>query len=157
MRHAVPVSYDIRTAQIPARPTAVVAATTTWDAFPQLWPTLLDEVWAWLRANGIDRGCPNVMLYLDDVPHVEVGVLMLRTFPPLRGRVVASSLPAGRIATTTHRGPYAELGAAYDALRTWCRERGETPAGPRWELYGPHRDDPAELTTEVGYLLEPAR
>jgi hypothetical protein len=26
-------------------------------------------------------------------------------------------------------------------------------AGPRWEIYGHHRDDPAELQAEVVYLL----
>ena len=30
---------------VPARPTAVVAATTTWEEFPALWSKLLDEVW----------------------------------------------------------------------------------------------------------------
>jgi effector-binding domain-containing protein len=156
VRHDLPVRYDVAIAELPARPTAVVAATTTWDAFPRLWPILLDEVWAWLRANGINRGCRNLMLYLDDEPRVEVGVLMLRPLPALRGRVVASSLPAGRVASTSHRGPYSELGAAHEAVLAWCRERGEIPAGPHWEVYGPHRDDPAELTTEVGYLLGPA-
>jgi hypothetical protein len=32
-------------------PTAVVKANTTWRAFPTLWPTLLDEVWAFLGAR----------------------------------------------------------------------------------------------------------
>jgi len=31
--------------------------------------------------------------------------------------------------------------------------QGRWLAGPRWEVYGPHRDDPAELTTEVCWLL----
>jgi effector-binding domain-containing protein len=92
------------------------------------------------------------MLYLDDVPHVEVGVELIRPCP-LTGRVVASSLPAGPVATTVHRGPYAGLGSAHRAVREWCAAHGRVPAGPRWEVYGPHRDDPAELTTEVSHLL----
>ena len=35
----------------------------------------------------------------------------------------------------------------------WCAEQGLVTAGPRWEIYGPHSDDPAELTTEISYLL----
>ena len=27
------------------------------------------------------------------------------------------------------------------------------PPGPRWEIYGPHRDDPADLWTEVYWRL----
>ena len=135
-----------------ARPTAVVAATTTWRAFPSLWRELLDDVWACLRAGGVNRGCPNVMLYLDNVPHVEVGVLLTQSCP-LTGRVVASSLPAGRVAMAVHRGPYVGLGSAHQAVADYCAANGLALAGPRWEIYGPHRDDPAEITVEVHYLL----
>ena len=75
------------------RPTLVVAAETTWGRFPVVWKELLDEVWACLRAGGITGGCPNVMLYRDGVPNVEVGVLLDETIP-VTGRVIRSVLPA---------------------------------------------------------------
>jgi effector-binding domain-containing protein len=137
---------------VAARPTAVVPAATTWEEFPALWSKLLDEVWACLRSGGITRGCRNVMLYLDDVPHVEVGVELTQPCP-LIGQVVASSLPAGTAAMTVHRGPYDGLGAAHRAVIRWCRVNGRERAGPRWEVYGPHDDDPAKVWTEVYYLL----
>ena len=146
------MTYQVAITDVVARPTAVVPATTTWAEFPTLWRELLDEVWVCLRAGGIHRGCRNVMLYWDDVPHVEVGV-ELRVPCPLTGRVVASTLPAGRVAMTVHRGPYAGLGAAHRAVLDWCSAQGLRPAGPRWEVYGPHSDDPAEVWTEVYYLL----
>src|SRR3954453_1875690 len=102
------MSYKVTATYGVARPTAVVAATTTWQQFPTLWKGLLDEVWACLRAGGGDRGCRNVMLYRDDVPHVEVGVELSQPCP-LAGRVVASTLPAGQVAMTVHRGGYAGL------------------------------------------------
>jgi effector-binding domain-containing protein len=146
------MSYEVTAVDVVARPTAVVAATTTWQEFPTLWKELLDEVWACLRAGGIDRGCRNVMLYRDDVPHVEVGVELTRPCP-LTGRVVASTLPAGQVAMTVHRGSYADLGSAHRAVSDWCAAHGRRPAGPRWEVYGPHHDDPTEVWTEVYYLL----
>jgi effector-binding domain-containing protein len=146
------MSYEVTVEDVVARPTAVVAAATTWQAFPTLWGELLGEVWACLRAGGIDRGCPNVMLYLDDVPHVEVGVELSRPCA-LTGRVVMSALPAGRAAATVHRGPYPGLASAHRAVIDWCAAQGQRRAGPRWEVYGPHHDDPAELRTEVYYLL----
>ena len=146
------MGHEVTVVDAQARPTAVVAATTTWREFPALWRVLLDEVWACLRAHGIDRGCPNVMLYLDDVPHVEVGV-ELRQPCPLTGRVVASTLPAGQVAMTVHHGSYGGLGEAHGAIRDWCAANGRTPAGPRWEVYGPHRDDPSQAWTEVHWLL----
>ena len=32
-----------------AQPTAVIAETTNWEAYPELWPRLLDEVWSVVR------------------------------------------------------------------------------------------------------------
>jgi effector-binding domain-containing protein len=145
---------EVAIREVQPLPTAVIRATTTWRLFPIVWRALLDEVWTCLRAGGVDRGCPNVMLYLDDTPHVEVGV-WLRVPCELTGRVVHSRLPAGRAATTVHRGPFEDVGDAHGAVVEWCADNGERPTGPRWEIYGPHRDDPAELTTEVFWLLEP--
>ncbi len=34
------------------------------------------------------------------------------------------------------------------------RRRGLELAGPRWEIYGDWREDPADLETEVYYLLQ---
>jgi effector-binding domain-containing protein len=146
------VSYQVTATDVAARPTAVVAATTTWQEFPKLWKELSNEVWACLRAGGVDRGCPNVMLFRDDVPNVEVGVELRRPCA-LTGRVVASALPAGQVAVTVHHGPYTGLASAHRAVLAWCAAHGRQPAGPRWEIYGPHREDPAELTTEIYYLL----
>jgi hypothetical protein len=75
------MSYQVTLTNVVARPTAVVPATTTWQEFPTLWRELLDEVWACLHAGGITRGCRNIMLYWDDVPHVEVGVELLVPCP----------------------------------------------------------------------------
>jgi effector-binding domain-containing protein len=147
--------HEIAVRQVEALPTAVVRATTTWPQFPVAWRELLDEVWTCLRAGEVNRGCPNVMLYLDDTPRVEVGV-WLRVPCELTGRVVHSALPAGRAATTVHRGPYQGLGEAHRAVVEWCVANGERLTGIRWEIYGPHRDDPGELTTEIFWLLEEA-
>jgi effector-binding domain-containing protein len=148
------MDYDVTEADVPARPTAVVAATTTWEEFPTLWGKLLDEVWQCLRASGIDRGCRNVMLYRDDTPRVEVEVGVELVQPcSLTGRIVASTLPAGQVAMTVHRGAYADLTVAHQAVYDWCAANRRRPAGTQWEVYGPHDDDPAKIWTEVYWLL----
>src|SRR6266699_4714654 len=131
------MSDQVTVTDVAPRATAVVAVATTWQEFPTLWKELLDDVWACLRAGGVHRGCRNVMLYLDDVPHVEVGV-ELNQPRPLTGRVAASALPAGQVAKTVHWGAYAGLGAAHRAVLDWCAASGLRTAGPRWEVYGPH-------------------
>jgi effector-binding domain-containing protein len=147
-----PVSYEVSVVDVAARPTAVVAATTTWPEFPALWGTLLGEVWTCLRAGGIQRGCRNVMLYRDDVPNVEVGVELTQPCE-LTGRVVASTLPSGRAATVVHRGSFAGLDSAHQAVQDWCGAQGLHPAGPRWEVYGPHSDNEADIWVEAYWLL----
>jgi effector-binding domain-containing protein len=145
--------------RVEPRPTAVVAETTTWEEFRTLWPRLLDEVYAYVRGNpdlAIDNdGAPrwqNVMLYKDDTPSVEVGVLASRPFET-HGRVVASALPGGDAAMGTHRGDYAQLGRTHDAILAFAAAQGRRAAGPRWEVYGHPGDDPSGIEIEIYYLL----
>jgi effector-binding domain-containing protein len=142
----------------PPTPTAVVRETTDWATFPTLWRELLDEVWAFVRGNGLKAG-RNVMVYADDVPNVEVGVELDGPFEP-RGRVVASTLPAGQAAKTVLRGPPSPNGisAAHDAVVRWCDGNGERRTGVRWEVYGHWDDDhPDDFETEVYWLLSSTR
>ena len=92
------------------------------------------------------------MLYKDDVPNVEVGVEVTRSFSA-PGPVVSSALPAGEVAMVVHRGAYERLDSAHRAVRRWCASNGRELAGPRWEVYGDWHDDPTQLETEVYYLL----
>ena len=121
-------------------PTAVVKANTTWREFPTLWRTLLDEVWAFLRATpGLRNHGHNVMLYTRGIPGVEVavevGVQVTKSFEAT-GRVVPSTLPAGQAATTVHEGTPSEIGAAHDAIRAWCSAQRRELTGISWEIYG---------------------
>ena len=70
---------DVTVATVPAQTTAVVRRATTWEAFPCFWREALDEVYAWIDRSGLraSQRWNNVMLYLDDLPNVEVGVLYL--------------------------------------------------------------------------------
>jgi hypothetical protein len=140
----------------PPTPTAVVAQATTWEEFPTLWRELLDEVWPFLRGTGADLSPGhNVMLYRDDVPNVEVGAEVAGPFAP-HGRVIPSTLPAGRAARAVSRGAPSPKGlqAAHAAVRDWCAANGREPTGVRWEVYDHWRDDPDTFETEVYWLLE---
>jgi len=136
----------------------VVARTTTWTEFQQVWGQLLGEVYKVVRLRPeLATGEPgelwqNVMLYEDQRPDVEVGVLVSRPFQP-EGPVVPSVLPAGEVATATHRGDYAKLGVTHQAIRDYAAAHGRELAGPCWEIYGHARPDPSEAETEVFWLL----
>jgi effector-binding domain-containing protein len=148
----------VRLVTVVARPTAVVARTTTWEEFPNLWGVLLGQVYEFVRprpelATG-DREelWQNAMLYKDQRPDVEVGVLVSGPFTS-QGPVVSSALPGGEVATATHRGDYAKLGITHDAVREYAVAHGRELAGPCWEIYGHAASDASEAETEVFWLL----
>ena len=149
---------SLRTAA--SRPTAVVSQTTTWKQFPGVWKPLLDEVYGFVRGREADLSPEdgpevwrNAFLYLDDTPTVEIGVLVSGSFEP-HGRVVASQLPGGAVATAVHRGDYAEMGRSHQAVNDFIAANGLVRLGPSWEIYGHWREDPSELETEIYYLVK---
>jgi effector-binding domain-containing protein len=153
------LEHVVEAVTVAPRLTAVVAQTTTWERFPALWRPLLDEVYDFVRNRvelaptaGPGPRWQNVMLYKDDAPNVEVGVLVGRSFSP-EGRVISSRLPGGRAAMTIHRGEYAALDRAHEAVVRFAEGRQLELAGPRWEIYGHMHDDPSEPETEIYYLL----
>jgi effector-binding domain-containing protein len=146
------VTQDVQVVVTGQRLTAVIARSTTWAEYPKLWRQLLDQVYGFLKTSDARQTGHNVMLYKDDLPNVEVGVEVDRTFAPA-GQVVSSALPTGRAAMAVHRGSYHRLGETHRAVIDWCAANGHEPAGPRWEVYGDWREDEAELETEVYYLL----
>jgi effector-binding domain-containing protein len=146
------VVEDVVELTVAARPTAVIRETTTLEEFPRLWGALLSEVWETVRGDEEIRPGRNVMLYLDDIPHVEVGAEAAGPFEP-RGRVVASSLPAGRVAMARLVGSYDEIGAAHRAVVDACAERGLERLGPCWEIYGHHNEALPDQEVEVYHLV----
>ncbi len=92
-------------------------------------------------------------IYLDGAINFECGVEL---FQPFAGndQVVGSCTPAGLVATVEHVGPYQFLGEAHKAITDWCAANGYTTATLNWEIYGHWNDDPAQLRTDVCYLLK---
>jgi effector-binding domain-containing protein len=72
------------------------------------------------------------------------------------GDVVASIVPAGRVARVVHRGAYDALGESWERLHSWAVAQGLQPGSVMWEVYvtEPSPDmDPAELRTELDLLV----
>ncbi|WP_461071323.1 GyrI-like domain-containing protein [Streptomyces pseudoechinosporeus] len=98
-------------------------------------------------AFGLYHGSPEETLDL------EVGFVTDRAVRPEAG-VVVGSLPGGRVARLTHFGSFDGLGASWDRLLSWMRERGLSAGEDRWETYvtKPSPDiDPRDLRTELSW------
>ena len=153
------MNYNIRIEKSPASPLAVVRRQA---AKPQLGAVIQEAcgtVWNVLRSQKVPGAGRHVTVYLDQVFNVEVGVELKQPFAG-HGEVIASSLPAGEVAMTTHLGPYQMLPDAHDAIQKWCAANGREPIRPCWEIYGHWLDewnnDPTKIQTEVYYLVKPS-
>jgi hypothetical protein len=142
------------------RTIAAVHARMPVGAVPGAFRRYLDQVYAAGRAGAVHLDGQNVFVYrvASDRPgevDVAFGVGVTAPFAAT-GAVEPTALPVGEVATTTHWGSYAGLGAAHDAVVAWCRTNGCRTAGASWEVYGHWTDDEAQLRTDVFHLLAPA-
>ena len=141
-------------------PTAVVRRRANQRDLAKVVPEACGIVWRALRAGQVQGAGRHVAFYLDGQNNLEVGVELAAPLPGdanLSDAVVASALPIGTVAATTHLGPYPQLHHAHVAILGWCTAHGYTRAGPNWEIYGHWEDawnaDPSQIRTDVYYLL----
>jgi effector-binding domain-containing protein len=156
----IPREYTVSLQTAPSRMIAAVHARVPMGAVATTFRRYLDQVYAAARAGAVHLDGQNVFVYRDtpDRPteaEVAFGVGVTAPFVAV-GAVEPTLLPVGEVATTTHWGSYAELGAAHRAVIEWCRVHERRRAGLRWEVYGHWTDDEAHLRTDVFHLLEPA-
>jgi effector-binding domain-containing protein len=149
------MDYQVDVRRADAQITAVVRCRASQPRLPQVVPQLCGDVWKFIQASGSLHGGRHLALYLDCAINLEVGAEVDQAFVG-DGRVVCSQTPAGLVATTAHFGPYNRLGDAHAAIVKWCSDHGHALAGPNWEVYGHWIDDPAQLRTDVFYLLQAA-
>src|SRR4051812_22010242 len=110
--------YHIEITNFEATPTAVVRARVDRRELSRFVPAACGEVWAFIRAASLPRPGRHVALYLDPAGSVEVGAEVSEPFTG-DDRVHCSQLPAGRLVTTVHFGPYQRLSGAHAAIREW--------------------------------------
>lgn len=146
------MAIEVRIAHVEATHLAVVRRRASALELAMVVPEACGVVWDVLRRLGVEGAGRNVAVYLDDAIHLEVGVEVAAPFDG-HGDVIGSATPAGRVATAAHIGPYARLGEAHAAIRSWCGQRGCALAGPYWEVYGHWEDPPAEARTDIFYQL----
>lgn len=146
---------EIKLTNVPSIPTAVIRDRVQPRDLAKFVPAACGEVWSFVRSAGLKRPGRHVALYLDG-GIVEVGAEVSEPFAG-NDRVRSSELPAGRVATATHFGPYPGLGETHSAVRTWCTKHGHQLSGTCWEIYGHWEQswntDPSKIRTDVFHLL----
>jgi AraC family transcriptional regulator len=135
---------------------ATLAMRGPYDQMPHAFAT----VYGWLAAAGhTPQGMP-VAVYLNDPATVAPAEALWELWAPIEDGAAEAGpddqglgirhIPAMTIATTIHKGPYDQVGPAYERLTTWITEQGLHPSGPPMEAY---LNDPGEATPDE-YLTE---
>lgn len=136
--------------------TAVIRSRVPAGELAKFVPAACGEVWSFIRSAGLPRPGRHTALYLDG-GSVEVGAEVSAPFAG-NERIHCSELPAGRVVTTVHFGPYQRLKDAHEAIREWCARNGHRCSGTSWEVYGHWEEswntDASKIRTDVFYLLQ---
>jgi hypothetical protein len=151
------VLYDVQEVIAAPRPVAGVRARVPRGRVAQEFGRHLDQVYAAARAGAVDLDGQNIFIYraaTADELTVDFCVGVTAPFATT-GAVEPLETPHGVAAMTTHIGDYGRLGEANAAILEWCRANDRLRAGPSWEVYGHWNADPAQLRTDVYYLLQP--
>lgn len=150
-------AYEVIVKDVPAiRVASVRGVVADYGDQARLW----DEVVSYLDRHNLTSTSPCFTVYYDD--EYREHEVDLEVCQPVEaslgseGRVVVRDLPAvPHMASLVHRGPYAGLNTAYQALMGWITSNGYRIAGPNREVYVRNRADhgvePADLLTEIQF------
>jgi effector-binding domain-containing protein len=148
-------SYAVHVQSVPSIPLAVIRRQAAWHELATVVPECCGLVWTAVRAQHVKAG-RHVAIYWNGDFRLEVGVELDGPFME-QDAVVRSATPNGVAAVVTHFGSYRTLGAAHDAVQSWCKANGHRLAGPNWEIYGLWQPewnaDPALIRTDVFYQI----
>jgi len=147
--------YAVQLQRLGSIPLAVIRRQARSSELARVVPECCGVVWDAVRAQQTQAG-RHVAIYWDGSIRLEVGVELHGSFAE-QGEIVRSATPSGAVASATHFGPYAGLGAAHEAIRQWCVANNHRLAGPNWEIYGHWQrqwdTDPSRIRTDVYDLL----
>ena len=153
------MDQKFETKVIEAQPILGIRVTTTMEQVAEVMGPLFGEVYGYIQQTGqTPAGMPLTIYHAmdgvavdperiagghEDDPECEVkpGTMVMECAMPVAsllegaGRVQASELPSGKVATVTHMGPYHELPHSWSALTEWMGQQGLQPAGAPWEVY----------------------
>ena len=152
------MSYPCELVQQAAQPALTIRTHAAVQDLPQLFGRAYGAIMQYMGEAGTQpAGMPFTAYYDLNMQNLDVEV----GFPVSvqvagKGEIQPSEFPGGTLATVWHIGPYDQIGAAYDALNAWIKEKGYQPAGPVYEIYYSEPETPPEqIRTQVVFPVKP--
>lgn len=139
------------------QPVLSVRTRTPVGNLPQVLGQAYGQIMQYLGELGeMPCGAPYTAYYNMDMQDLdlEIGFPVSKHIPG-KEPVQAGVMPAGKYAACLHKGPYDQVGAAYEALTKFIQENGLQPTGVAYEFYlnDPTEVAPDELKTQVVFPL----
>jgi nucleotide-binding universal stress UspA family protein/effector-binding domain-containing protein len=155
----LPRSTDrIEVTSRPARMVAGLREHTAPAGLPAFFARAVPAVAAELARLGVEpAGSPTAVYSHERSQEFDVTVgFPVTTEIPAASGLTTEQLPAGRVVTAEHTGPYDTLPATYAALATWFADHARVPPRLMWEEYpaGPHDAEPSAYRTRIVYPLD---
>jgi effector-binding domain-containing protein len=151
------MEYVCETKELQETPTIAIRTRTSVENIPVVVGQAFGALGGHMAQQGAQMaGAPYVAYHNMDMQDLDVEVgFPLTALAQGAGAVRAGSIPAGRVATTLHKGAYTDLGAAYEALNAYLQDQGLQPSGLVYEFYhnAPDEVKPEDLLTEIVFLL----
>lgn len=148
------MGYQIEIKEMQSQPIVSIRATTDEAGLIKFFDGTYPKLMSFMQSEGLQPAGPPFARYFKfskEEVDVEGGVPVTGS-PRGSGDVNAGEIPAGRVASTIHVGPYDKLGDAYAAMEKFMKEKGLEAAGPPMEIYwsDPSEEkDTSKLRTEL--------
>jgi len=160
------MAYSITTQELTPQPVLLLRRRVKPSEIAAALGESLGHIFTVAQKNGIALAGQPFTRYIDWGPGLMTIEPGLPVVMPARERqridssgtfdIFADTLPGGRVAMTTHLGPYERLSEAHAAIEVWIEEHGLATAGAPWEVYvtDPADDpDPKDWKTDVFWPL----
>jgi effector-binding domain-containing protein len=140
--------------ELPARSAAVVRIEGPVSDMPSMMGEAFDLTMKAITASGASYAGHPFARYVAFGPQIEaeVGFPFSGTVNPT-DRVYICELPGGRTVTTTHVGPYDQIGEAWERVQAWMKDHGLESKEPPWEAYLTGPEDPGPPITEIFFPI----
>lgn len=151
------MNYDIHVKHVPPQVVVTERCRARLAELGKVMHAILAKVATSVDPLGAAQGVPFAVYYNEPFRPEDVDVEMGLPVRP-DAKVVETKgvhrrqLAGGPVACTVHVGPYATIGAAYDALYAWVDQHGHKRTGPPREIYviGPGEGvRPVDYRTEI--------
>lgn len=153
-RPEAPPTEEVKVVELTERPAIVVRISGPVESMPTMMGDAFGRTAEAITGAGAAFGGPPFARYLSfgELIEAEVGFPYQGSVEP-SGELFVAKLPGGRAVTTTHVGPYDEIGTAWDRVSSWMRAFGLESAGPPWECYLTGPEEPGPPVTEIYFPI----